>query len=93
MEFLNVELIAYIASLAPGLAAIISMIIVAIKSLHKVKTEVESFTQSKEVKELIAYNKKLSKDNALLAKNIEQLTIELSKVKPKGWTDDSTSKE
>ena len=85
----------FIVSIAPSVAAIGGILLSALLTIKKVAEAINSFVdavrefrQSNELKENNKQMEDLLKDNKDLKKLCEKLLVELTKVKPMGWTDD-----
>lgn len=77
-----------VVSCAPSVAAVLASVISALLAIKKVATTISEFRQSNELKENNEQIKQLLADNKSLKKLNEKLLVELTKIKPKEWTDD-----
>lgn len=84
------EIINLIVTIAPSIAGIIGMIFSFIVALKKVSDIINDFRQSNELKNNNEQITKLLSDNAQLKKMNEKLLVELTRIKPLGWTDDQS---
>lgn len=85
--FMNSELWYAIVSIAPSVAAVVATVVSAVLALKKVADVINEFRQSNELKELIAETKRLLEENKALKKMNEKLLVELTRIKPLGWSD------
>ena len=79
----------FIISLLPEIAALVAFIISAIKIVKQISLMIKEFSQSNELKENNIIIKQLLIENEELKSLYQQLLIELTRIKPKGWTDDN----
>lgn len=86
------ELIDLIITLAPSIASILGVVISVILAIKKVADTIAEFKQSNELKENNELTTKLLKDNEQLKKLNEKLLVELTNIRPFGWTEDDGSK-
>lgn len=84
------EIINLIVTIAPSIAGIVGMIFSFILALKKVTSIINDFRQSNELKNNNEQISKLLADNAQLKKMNEKLLVELTRIKPLGWTDDQS---
>ena len=84
------EIINLIVTIAPSIAGIIGMIFSFIVALKKVTSIINDFRQSNELKKNNEQITQLLADNAQLKKMNEKLLVELTRIKPQGWTDDQS---
>lgn len=87
---MNTELLTLFASLAPAAISVISIVISVIMSIKKLTSMISEFKQSNELKNNNDMIKQLLEDNKSLKKLNERLLVELTKIKPAGWTDDQS---
>lgn len=86
------ELIDLIITIAPSIASIFGVLISVILTIRKVASTIADFKQSNELKENNELTTKLLKDNEQLKKLNEKLLVELTNIRPFGWTEDDGSK-
>ncbi len=86
------ELINLIITLAPSVASILGVVISVILAIKKVADTITEFKQSNELKENNELTTKLLKDNEQLKKLNEKLLVELTNIRPFGWTEDDGNK-
>lgn len=86
------ELINLIITLAPSIASILGVVISVILAIKKVADTISEFKQSNELKENNELTTKLLKDNEQLKKLNEKLLVELTNIRPFGWTEDDGNK-
>lgn len=91
--FLNSELWALLVACAPAVGSVLATVVTVILSLKKLATTISEFRQSNELKQNNEQIKALLQDNKTLKKMNEKLLVELTRIKPKGWTDDEQNKE
>lgn len=82
------EVLYVIISIAPSVAAVLASVISAMIAIKKVISTISEFRQSNELKQNNEKINELLKDNKSLKKLNEKLLVELTKIKPKEWTDD-----
>lgn len=82
------ELWYFIVSIAPSVAAVLASVFSAVLALKKVAAAISEFRQSNELKKNNEQIAQLLKDNQTLKKMNEKLLVELTRIKPMGWTDD-----
>lgn len=82
------EVLYIIVSIAPSVAAVLASVISAVLALKKVATTISEFRQSNELKKNNEQIYQLLQDNKTLKKMNEKLLVELTRIKPKEWTDD-----
>lgn len=82
------ELWYFIVSIAPSVTAVFASVFSAIIALKKVAAAISDFRQSNELKKNNEQIAQLLKDNQALKKLNEKLLVELTRIKPMGWTDD-----
>lgn len=87
--FMSSEIWYLIVSIAPSVAAIVATVAGAVMSLKKVVNVINEFRQSNELKETNDKIQKLLEDNKALKKMNEKLLVELTRIKPLGWSDDN----
>lgn len=84
------EIINLIVTIAPSIAGIVGMIFSFIVAIKKVTSIINDFRQSNELKKNNEQISQLLADNAQLKKMNEKLLVELTRIKPQGWTDDQS---
>lgn len=82
------EVIYVIVSIAPSVAAVLATVVSALVALKKVAKIISEFRQSNELKVNNEQISQLLADNKSLKKLNEKLLVELTRIKPMGWTDD-----
>lgn len=82
------ELWMIICAAFPSITAVLGTIVGLLIALKKFCTAINEFRNSNEIKQLIEQNKQALQDNAQLKKMNEKLIVELTRIKPQGWTDD-----
>ena len=82
------DILNLIITIAPSIAGILGMIVSFIMAIKKVTSIINDFKQSNELKNNNEQISKLLADNAQLKKLNEKLLVELTRIKPQGWTDD-----
>lgn len=82
------EVLYIITSIAPSIAAVLASVISAMFAIKKVVSTISDFKQSNELKQNNEKISQLLKDNQTLKKMNEKLLVELTRIKPMGWTDD-----
>ena len=82
------EIINLVIAIAPSVAGIVGMIYTFVMAIRKVTSIVNDFKQSNELKKNNEQISALLQDNAQLKKMNEKLLVELTRVRPQGWTDD-----
>lgn len=87
--FMSSEIWYLIVSIAPSVAAVVATVAGAFLSLKKVVNAINEFRQSNELKETNDTIQKLLEDNKALKKMNEKLLVELTRIKPLGWSDDN----
>lgn len=86
--FLATEFGMLLVALWPYLVALASTVFTAVLSIKKVADVINEFRNSNEVKALESDMRELIKENKSLKKDVDTLMIELTKVRPVGWTED-----
>ena len=87
--FMSSEIWYLIVSIAPSVAAVVATVAGAVLSLKKVVNVINEFRQSNELKKTNETIQKLLEDNKALKKMNEKLLVELTRIKPIGWSDDN----
>ena len=87
--FSNGDIFTAIIAMAPSIGGIIGIVVTCILSIRKVAMMIADFKQSNELKELIATIKAQQAENKQLRKMNEKLLGELTRIQPKGYTDDN----
>ncbi len=86
------EIWTLLVALLPSLASIGASVLAALLAIKKVVQCIQEFRSSNELKENNETVKKLLQDNEQLKKLNEKLLVELTRIKPLSWTDDSGGK-
>lgn len=91
-SLMSSEIWTMLVALLPSLASIGASVLAAILAIKKVATVIQEFRQSNELKDATDRVDKLLKDNEQLKKLNEKLLVELTRIKPITWTDDTGGK-
>lgn len=83
------EIWTLLVALLPSLASIGASVLAAILAIKKVVQCIQEFRSSNELKAATDKVDKLLQDNEQLKKLNEKLLVELTRIKPLSWTDDS----
>lgn len=83
------ELLNFLVQIAPAVAGVLATVFSAIMAISKVSAMIAEFKQSNELKQNNEAIHQLLLDNRQLKKMNEKLLVELTKIKPAGWTDDN----
>lgn len=92
-EFMNSEIWQLIVDMLPSVAAVLATVVSAVLAIRKVAVAINEFRQSNELKVNNDRLEELLKDNAKLQSMNERLLVELTRIKPAGWTDDKQNEE
>lgn len=81
------DLLTFIITIAPAVGSVLATVLSALLAIKKVASIINEFKQSNELKQNNEQIQCLLKDNAQLKKLNEKLLVELTRIKPLGWTD------
>lgn len=87
---MSADVISMLVSILPALSGVLATVVSAFLAISKVAKMVREFKQSNELKQNNEAIHQLLVDNQQLKKMNEKLLVELTKIKPAGWTDDKT---
>ena len=83
------DLVNFLVQIAPAVAGVLATVFSALMAISKVSKMISEFKQSNELKQNNDAIHQLLLDNQQLKKMNEKLLVELTKIKPAGWTDDN----
>ena len=83
------DLVNFLVQIAPAVAGVLATVFSALMAISKVSKMISEFKQSNELKQNNDTIHQLLLDNQQLKKMNEKLLVELTKIKPAGWTDDN----
>ena len=92
-EFMNSEVWQLIVDMLPSIAAVLATVVSAVLAIRKVAVAINEFRQSNELERNNQKLDALLNDNKELQKMNEKLLVELTRIKPAGWTDDRQNEE
>lgn len=87
-EFFSSDLWMTIMAMAPAIGGIIGMVITALLTIKKIAVAVTELKNSNEVRELLEALKAEREDNKQLKKMYAKLEMELTRIRPVGYTED-----
>lgn len=82
------ELIELLITIAPAVTGVLATVFSVLIAIHKLTTVISELKQTNEMKTLIDDLHTQSEENKQLKKLYEKLLIELTKIRPMGYTDD-----
>ena len=88
MTFFQGEVWMSIVSMLPAVGGILGMVITALLTIKKIAAAITELKNSKELAALIDELKKEREENKQLRKMYEKLQVELTRIKPAGYTED-----
>ena len=87
-ELMNSEVWQIIIDMLPSIGAVLATVISAVLAIRKVALAINEFRQSNELKRNTEKIEALLQDNEQLKQLNQKLLVELTRIKPAGWTDD-----
>ena len=87
-EFFQGDVWMSIVAMLPAVGGIIGMVITALLTIRKVAIAITELKNSKELQALLAELKAEREENKQLRKMYEKLQVELTRIKPAGYTED-----
>ena len=87
-EFFQGDVWMSIVAMLPAVGGIIGMVITALLTIRKVAIAITELKNSKELAALLAELKAEREENKQLRKMYEKLQVELTRIKPAGYTED-----